>query len=367
MKKMISLFTAALLAVGMSATALAADISVTVEGTPVAWTDAKPFIDENDRTLVPLRPIANALGLEVAWNDDTNTAAFTDGETTAEFVVGSSEYHCFLNDFDMHVYVTMDTTPVISDSRIYAPARYLAECFQYNVGWDQATQTVTLVKAEMEENMLPVQLPTVPAGQLAAMAPITAEAGAWTRTYIALDGVMLSEDADIFEHSIEAETPISGFGMGYTLFAEGNYIEMDVNADFTVPAGTYPVTFTIPKAFFADAAADVIVTTTMTVTATRAETALEKALEDLEWGVETVYGANASDITEAVTDSIGWMFEETPFQLTLTDGDWSYDSEGNIIRELWECTVTVTNTETGESASASNVLIPLTFDPESAW
>ena len=73
MKRLISLISAALLTVGMSTTAFAADINVTVEGTPVAWTDAKPFIDENDRTLVPLRPIANALGLEVAWNDDTNT------------------------------------------------------------------------------------------------------------------------------------------------------------------------------------------------------------------------------------------------------------------------------------------------------
>ena len=103
MKRIMSLFTAAALVVGMSVPTLAAEINVTVEGAPVTWTDAKPFIDENDRTLVPLRPIANALGLEVGWNDDTNTASFTDGETTAEFVVGSNEYHCFLNDFDMHV------------------------------------------------------------------------------------------------------------------------------------------------------------------------------------------------------------------------------------------------------------------------
>ena len=92
-----------------------------------------------------------------------------------------------------------------------------------------------------------------------------------------------------------------------------------------------------------------------------------KVLEDLDWGVETTYGANAAEITEAVLETFDWMLEGTPFQLTLTDGDWSYDSEGNIIRELWECTITVTNTETGDSVSESNVLIPLSFDPESAW
>ena len=97
MKRMISMITAALLAVGMSTTAFAADINVTVDGTPVAWTDAKPFIDENSRTLVPLRPIAKALGLEVAWNDDTNTASFTDGTTTVDFIVDSPEYRAYIS------------------------------------------------------------------------------------------------------------------------------------------------------------------------------------------------------------------------------------------------------------------------------
>ncbi|MBR4935338.1 MAG: copper amine oxidase N-terminal domain-containing protein, partial [Anaerotignum sp.] len=107
MKRMISIITAALMAVGMTTTAFAAELSVTVDGRYVAWTDAKPFIDENDRTLVPLRPIANALGLEVSWDDDKNMASFTDGETTVEFVVGSDEYHAFLNGLDFHMYMEM--------------------------------------------------------------------------------------------------------------------------------------------------------------------------------------------------------------------------------------------------------------------
>ena len=366
MKRMISLFTAAALALGMSVPAFAAEINVTVEGTSVPWTDARPFIDENDRTLVPLRPIANALGLEVAWNDDTNTAAFTDGETTAEFVVGSNEYHCFLNDFDMHVYVTMDTTPVIKDSRIYAPARYLAECFQYAVGWDQAAQTVTVVKAEVPAED-PVKLPEATAGEPAVAFPVTAEAGSYGKTYISFQGVTLADDPDIFEYSIDADTTLNGLGFDYSFLPEENYVEMNLGSDLTAAPGVYPVTFTIPSGFFADAKEDIVVSTTFTVTSPKAETVLERILDDLSWGVETTYGANAAEITEAAKESVGGMLEETPFQMTLTNGDWSYDSEGNIIRELWDCTVTVTNTETGESASETNVLIPLTFDPESAW
>ena len=363
MKRLISLFTTSLLAVSMAVPAFAADISVTVDGTPVAWTDAKPFIDENNRTLVPLRPIANGLGLEVSWNDDTNTAAFTDGETTVEFVVDSGKYHCFLNDFDMHVYVEMDTKPVIRDSRIYAPARYLAECFQYTVGWEQATQTVTLAK-NAAEKVEPV-LPEVPAGQMATAAPVTAEAGSSGLTHIVFDGVTLADDPDIFEYSIDIDSALNGLGAGYS-FVDGR-VEMDLMPDFTQTPGTYPVTFTIDKNFFVDAEENVVVSTMLTVTAPKAETVLESVLDELEWGVETTYGANAEEITAAIHESIDGMFEGTPFQLTLSDDDWSYDSEGNILRELWECTVTMTNTETGASASEANVLIPLTFAPESAW
>lgn len=363
MKRLISLISAALLTVGMSATAFAADINVTVEGTPVAWTDAKPFIDENSRTLVPLRPIANALGLEVAWNDDTNTASFTDGITTVDFIVDSPEYRAYMNGYNIYAYTEMDTKAVIKDSRIFAPARYLAESFQYNVGWEDATKSVSITKAAVEEE--PRVLPEVPAGQVAVAVPMKAEAGTAAPTYITFDGVTLVDDPDIFEYSIDIESTMNGLGTGYSFV--GDRVEMDLMTEFSQTPGTYPVTFIIDKGFFADAEEDVVVSTTLTVTAPKADTVLEKVLEDLEWGVETTYGANAAEITAAVLETFDWMLEGTPFQLTLTDGDWSYDSEGNIIRELWECTITVTNTETGDSVSESNVLIPLSFDPESAW
>ena len=363
MKRMISMITAALLAVGMSTTVFAADINVTVDGTPVAWTDAKPFIDENSRTLVPLRPIANALGLEVNWNDDTDTASFTDGITTVDFIVNSPEYRAYMNGYGIYAYTEMDTKAVIKDSRIFAPARYLAESFQYHVGWEDATKSVSITKIAMEED--PIVLPEVPAGQVATAAPVTAEAGSSGLTYIVFDGVTLVDDPDIFEYSIDITSTLNGLGAGYSFV--GDRVEMDLMTEFSQAPGTYPVTFIIDKGFFADAEEDVVVSTTLTVTAPKAETVLSKVLEDLEWGVETTYGANAAEVTAAILESFSWMLEETPFQLVLTEGDWSYDSEGNILRELWECTVTVTNTETGESVSVSNVLIPLTFDPESAW
>ncbi|MGN1231231.1 MAG: copper amine oxidase N-terminal domain-containing protein [Anaerotignum sp.] len=145
MKKMFAMGTAALLALGMSTTALAADVNVKVDGTPVAWTDAKPFINKDSRTLVPLRPIANALGLTVVWDAEGERAIFSDGDTTVVFTIDSEVYGIAVGD--EAVAAEMDTAAVIENGRTYAPARYLAEAFGYAVGWDGATSSVTISSA----------------------------------------------------------------------------------------------------------------------------------------------------------------------------------------------------------------------------
>ena len=45
-----------------------ADVSVTVDGRKVVFPDAKPFIDENGRTLIPVRFVTEDLGATVEWN-----------------------------------------------------------------------------------------------------------------------------------------------------------------------------------------------------------------------------------------------------------------------------------------------------------
>ena len=358
MKKPFLITTALLLTLGMNTAALATDIQVTVEGTPIVWADAKPFIDENDRTLVPLRPIGNALGLEVDWNDDTNTASFTDGETTVEFVVGSNECHAFLNDADMHAYLEMDTTPVIRNSRIFAPARYLAESFHYAVGWHQSTQTVLITKVTEPEEEI-IVTPQVPAGEVAAISPVTAEAGSNGTTYISFNGISLTEEPDIFEYSIDSETTLNGLGFNYTFIPEENYVEMNLGADLTAPVGTYPVTFTIPAGFFADAKEDVVVSTTFTVTEPKAETVMAKILENLDFGLWLAEGSDTSAVTAAVQEETGWVMDGSPFALTVSNGAFVTNDEGAL--DAFSCTLTVTNTETNETFSVSDAVTSLYF------
>ena len=114
-------------------------IGVTVKGEAVQWTDAAPFIDANDRTMVPLRAVADAMGLEVNWDENTREASFTGSGKTIIFPIDSSTARTSEGGI-----VTMDTAAVIVNERTYAPIRYLAEFFGYTVGWDEAARTVSI-------------------------------------------------------------------------------------------------------------------------------------------------------------------------------------------------------------------------------
>ena len=113
-------------------------IGVLVDGRAVSWPDAKPFVDANSRTMVPLRAVADALGLEVNWDGAARTASFSRSGRTIYFTIGGSVAYTTEGT------VPMDTAAVIVDSRTYAPVRYLAEYFGHTVDWDGTTGTVII-------------------------------------------------------------------------------------------------------------------------------------------------------------------------------------------------------------------------------
>ena len=116
-------------------------VGVTVNGVPVEWTDAQPFINADSRTMVPLRAVGDALGLTVTWDAAAREAVFTDGNKTLRFPIGSTIAYTGEGEA-----LPMDTAAVIVGDRTYAPARYLAEYFGCTVGWDGAARTVVIEK-----------------------------------------------------------------------------------------------------------------------------------------------------------------------------------------------------------------------------
>lgn len=107
------------------------DLRIYVSDVQVDFKDAKPFVDEEDRTQIPVRALAEVLDCDVAWNDAEQlvTITLTDG-TIVQMTIGDR----FLKVGDK--IVEMDTEALIIEDRTYIPIRFLAEALGLNVFWD---------------------------------------------------------------------------------------------------------------------------------------------------------------------------------------------------------------------------------------
>ncbi|MCL6559196.1 MAG: copper amine oxidase N-terminal domain-containing protein [Firmicutes bacterium] len=106
--------------------------------TPGVKMDVAPFV-ENDRTYVPVRFLGNALGVDnsnIAWDNATQTATLKGTNATLSMAIGKAEV------VSNGQAKTIDVAPVLRSDRTFLPARYVAEGLGYEVGWDEATQTV---------------------------------------------------------------------------------------------------------------------------------------------------------------------------------------------------------------------------------
>ena len=105
--------------------------------TPGIKMDAKPFI-ESGRTFVPVRYLGNALGITdefIGWASPKVTFK-EPGYPTVELAIGKKEIK---SDGKAR---TMDTAPLLRNSRTYLPARFVAEALGYEVDWDAEEKVV---------------------------------------------------------------------------------------------------------------------------------------------------------------------------------------------------------------------------------
>ncbi len=116
------------------------EIKVYVNGQQVIF-DQKPVI-ENDRTLVPMRAIFEALGADVKWNNDTRSviAEAADG-TRITLVIDSKDM--LRNNTDI---IELDVPAKIIGSRTMIPLRAVSEALNCNVEWDGDNRVVTITE-----------------------------------------------------------------------------------------------------------------------------------------------------------------------------------------------------------------------------
>lgn len=221
-KKIISVLLAAVLGlVGTVGCAAQSDEKVSNEqfvltmqiGSPMMTVNGESkAIDENgsapllkdDRTLLPVRAVVEEMGGTVLWNGEAKEVTLNYGENEIKLVINSKT--AFLNGEEREI----DVAPVIIESRTYLPIRFIAESFNFEVGWEQATQTITIAnKAEKPTEEAKAE-ETKPSGKDTLVVYFSATG----TTKTAAELIAKAENADLFE--IEPSQPYESADLDWT-------------------------------------------------------------------------------------------------------------------------------------------------------
>lgn len=111
--------------------------------------DVKPII-ENNRTMLPLRALAEIIGAKVIWNDATRTASFTRDGLTALIQIDGSKI--VLSNGKT---IDFEAKPLNVNGRIYLPLVYVGQVFgltsgnadddkENDIEWKEESKTVTI-------------------------------------------------------------------------------------------------------------------------------------------------------------------------------------------------------------------------------
>lgn len=122
----------------------------TVGHDKLKWVDkdnknVKPYIKEN-RTMVPLRYIAEELGAEVGFDDATREVSITLGDKVFKVVIGASTYSINGESF------SLDAPAEIVENRTFVPLRVISEAFDMSVTWLESNRMVIITPKDYPWN-----------------------------------------------------------------------------------------------------------------------------------------------------------------------------------------------------------------------
>ncbi|EHL17138.1 hypothetical protein HMPREF9630_01724 [Peptoanaerobacter stomatis] len=121
-------------------------VSVIVNGN--ALTTDTPAVIRNSRTMVPFRALFEALGAnQIFWDEPTQTVMGSDGVTTIKLVIGSYDIDVNGNT------ITMDTPPMIINSRTMIPLSAVSSSLGATVEWNPVGYIATVTKGGVVPNV----------------------------------------------------------------------------------------------------------------------------------------------------------------------------------------------------------------------
>ena len=114
-------------------------IDVIVDNTPIFF-DSEPYINDNNRTMVPVRAIAEALGAEVEWDGARKAVTIAKNGRTVGLTIGNPIAQ--VNG----VNEPMDTVAVLKSDRTMVPVRFVSQFLGATVDWDETSTTAIVTQ-----------------------------------------------------------------------------------------------------------------------------------------------------------------------------------------------------------------------------
>ncbi|WP_179295439.1 stalk domain-containing protein [Bacillus sp. FJAT-45350] len=115
--------------------------------------DVEPFIDNNFRTMVPVRFVTEELGYFVHWEPATRKVIIK-GDKDIELIIGQNT--ALVNNNR----IQMDTQAVLSNQRTFVPLRFISESLGNQVEWFQQSRTIGINLTNEARNAIHGQLTT---------------------------------------------------------------------------------------------------------------------------------------------------------------------------------------------------------------
>lgn len=100
----------------------------------------QPPVNIGNRVLVPMRAVFEALGAEIQWDELQQKVTGTLGNRVVILTVGSKA--AYVNEKS----VSLDVPAMLVNDRTMVPVRFISESLDADVGWDEETNTVVIIK-----------------------------------------------------------------------------------------------------------------------------------------------------------------------------------------------------------------------------
>jgi hypothetical protein len=120
-------------------------VTVIVDGKLMEF-DAQPYINKDNRTMVPIRFVSERLGAEVTWDSITRSVIIENRQTRLTMTIDSNT---IMQDGTAS---SMDTTAVIRQDRTMVPLRFISEYLGATVDWDATNLTANIYSAGYAAN-----------------------------------------------------------------------------------------------------------------------------------------------------------------------------------------------------------------------